>query len=109
MALEMATWGGWKGKLGLLLIVEVGCGHQIRLRMKEVEESGKVIAWTQLKLITKIMPDASQGACDTDRGSHLPKHGLEFLLAALLWGNLTLSLRPSSWWARTVKGGFGCH
>lgn len=37
------------------------------------------------------MPDASQGACDTDRGSHLPRHGLEFLLAALLWGNLTLS------------------
>lgn len=83
-------------------------GHQIRLRMKEVEESGKVIAWTQLKLITKIMPDASQGAYDTDRGSHLPKHGLEFLLAALLWGNLTLSLSPSSWRARTVKG-FCCH
>lgn len=80
----------------MLLIVEVGRGHQIRLRMKEVEESGKVIARTQLKIITMIMPDASPGACDTDRGSHLPKHGLEFLLAALLSGNLTLSLRLSS-------------
>lgn len=62
---------GQKGKLGLLLIVEVGCGHQVRLRMKEAEDSGKVIAWAQLKIITKIFPEASQGACDTDGGSHL--------------------------------------
>lgn len=55
--------------------------------MKEAEESGKVIARTHRKLITNIIPDASQGVCGTDGGFHLPKPSLEFLLAASLWGS----------------------
>lgn len=40
-----------------------------------------------MKTITKVSPDASPGACGANGSFHLPKSGLEFLLAAPLWGN----------------------
>lgn len=76
-------------------------------QMRGEEESGKAIAWTLPKTITKVILDASKRACDADGGFHLPKCGLEFLLAAPLWGqSVCFSLRTSSGWAGRVKGGF---
>lgn len=55
--------------------------------MKGVGESGKVTTWTQLQVITQIIPDASQGSYGTDGGFHLPRSGSDFLLAASHWGS----------------------